>query len=143
MKGNVRITVEAVSTFAGQRDVLRFTGSGAVEPTEYGYHLRYTATNDADGSAMTSDVKLEKAGRRAVVINESAGGGYGLLLDPRTPTATRIEAGGGALTLNVTTQRVSWDLGGRQGTVELAYTLLTGAAPMSALQVSMNLKEER
>ena len=143
MKGNVTVTVETTSVFGGQKDVLRFTGRGTVTPTDYGYQIRYTAANDLDGAVVDSEVKLEREGRRAVVINESGASGYGLLLDPKAVTATRIDGDGGALTLNVTTQNVSWELGRREGTVDLGYTLLMGAAPLSALQVHMELKEER
>ena len=143
MKGNVNVTVETASLFGGQKDLLRFTGRGTVAPTDYGWCIRYTAANDVDGSPVASEVKLEKEHRRAVVITESGGSGYGLLLDPKAATATKIEGDGGALTLNVTTQDVSWELGRRQGTVDLAYTLLMGAAPLSALHLHMELKEER
>ena len=68
---------------------------------------------------------------------------YGLLLDPKAVTATKIESGGGALTLHVTTPNVGWELGGKQGSIDLAYTLLMGAAPMSSLRLHMELKEEK
>lgn len=143
MKGNVTVTVVSESAFAGQRDTLRFTGRGTLEKTDYGYRLCYTAQNDADGSEMTSEIKLEREHRRAVIINESGGSGYGLLLDPKAVTATKIESGGGALTLHVTTPNVGWELGGKQGSIDLAYTLLMGAAPMSSLRLHMELKEEK
>ena len=79
-----------------------------------------------------------------MVINEADSGGYGLLLDPKTPTATRIDGGdGGALTLNVVTQEVAWQLSRRgQGFITLAYTLLIGAQPLSALRVELTLTKE-
>lgn len=143
MKGNVTVAVVSESVFAGQRDELHFTGKGTLEKTGYGYCLQYTAKNDADGSEMTSQVKLERQHHRAVIVNETGDTGYGLLLDPKAVTATKIESGQGALTLNVTTQAVRWDLGGKQGSIELEYTLLMGASPMSGLRLHMDLKEEK
>ena len=89
-------------------------------------------------------MKLETATHRAVVINEADGGGYGLLLDPKTPTATRIDGGdGGSLTLNVVTQEVAWQLSRKgHGFITLAYTLLIGAQPLSVLRVELTLTKE-
>ena len=144
MAERVRIAVQSRSRFGGQEDVLLFRGAGTLEKLPVGWHLRYEAANEADGSAIVSDVKLETATRRAVVINEADSGGYGLLLDPKTPTATRIDGGdGGTLTLNVVTQEVAWQLSRRgQGFITLAYTLLIGAQPLSALRVELTLTKE-
>ena len=144
MAEQVHIAVQSRSRFGGQEDVLTFRGTGTLEKLPEGWHLRYEAANEADGSAIVSDVKLETATRRAVVINEADSGGYGLLLDPKTPTATRIDGGdGGTLTLNVVTQEVAWQLSRRgQGFITLAYTLLIGAQPLSALQVELTLTKE-
>lgn len=141
MNGTVTVKVESTSTFAGMKDVLNFTGTGTLEKTDYGWHLRYTAANDIDGSVVDSDVKLEKATKRAVVINENGQYGYGLLLDPKATTATRIDAGGGSLVLNVMTREVSWDLGKKQGCIVLDYTLLQGVQPMSALHLKLDLQQ--
>lgn len=143
MEGNVTVSVTTESRFGGAPDTLHFSGSGQLERTDYGWHLRYHATNDADGSPVDSDIKIETASSRAVLINESGENGYGLLLDPKAMTATKIEAGGGALTLNVTTKEVTADLGGKEGTIILEYTLLVGMQPMSALRVSIRMKKER
>ena len=144
MAEHVQITVRSTSRFGGQEDQLIFCGTGTLEKLPEGWHLRYEAANEADGSAIVSDVKLETATRRAVVINEADSGGYGLLLDPKTPTATRIDGGdGGTLTLNVVTQEVAWQLSRRgQGFITLAYTLLIGAQPLSALRVELTLTKE-
>ena len=144
MAEQVHIAVQSRSRFGGQEGVLTFRGTGTLEKLPEGWHLRYEAANEADGSAIVSDVKLETATRRAVVINEADSGGYGLLLDPKTPTATRIDGGdGGTLTLNVVTQEVAWQLSRRgQGFITLAYTLLIGAQPLSALQVELTLTKE-
>lgn len=144
MAERVHITVQSRSRFGGQEDVLTFRGTGTLEKLPEGWHLRYEAANEADGSAIISDVKLETATRRAVVINEANSGGYGLLLDPKTPTATRIDGGdGGVLTLNVVTQEVAWQLSRRgRGFITLAYTLLIGAQPLSALRVELTLTKE-
>ena len=144
MAEQVHIAVQSRSRFGGQEDVLTFRGTGTLEKLPEGWHLRYEAANEADGIAIVSDVKLETATRRAVVINEADSGGYGLLLDPETPTATRIDGGdGGALTLNVVTQEVAWQLSRRgRGFITLAYTLLIGAQPLSALQVELTLTKE-
>ena len=141
MNGNVTVKVESASSFAGMKDVLTFTGTGTLEKTDYGYHLRYTAANDIDGSVVDSDVKLEQATHRAVVINENGQYGYGLLLDPKATTATKIEAGGGALVLNVVTREVSWDLGKKQGSIIFDYTFLQGMQPMSALHLRLDLQQ--
>ena len=141
MNGNVTVKVESASSFAGMKDVLNFTGMGTLEKTDDGYHLRYTAANDIDGSVVDSDVKLEQATHRAVVINENGQYGYGLLLDPKATTATKIEAGGGALVLNVVTREVSWDLGKKQGSIIFDYTFLQGMQPMSALHLRLDLQQ--
>lgn len=144
MAEHVQITVRSTSRFGGQEDQLIFCGTGALEKLPEGWHLRYEAANEADGSAIVSDVKLETATRRAVVINEADSGGYGLLLDPKTPTATRIDGGdGGSLTLNVVTQEVAWQLSRQgHGFITLAYTLLIGAQPLSVLRVELTLTKE-
>ena len=144
MAEHVQITVRSTSRFGGQEDQLIFCGTGTLEKLPEGWHLRYEAANEADGSAIVSDVKLEAATRRAVVINEADGGGYGLLLDPKTPTATRIDGGdGGSLTLNVVTQEVAWQLSRQgHGFITLAYTLLIGTQPLSVLRVELTLTKE-
>lgn len=144
MEGQVKVKVESRSLFGGVADILHFEGTGKLEKTEYGWHLRYDAVNREDGkSAIASDIKLEKEMGRAVLINESADGGYGLLLDPKRPTATQIQTGEGALTLNVDTKEVSWNLSGKkQGTIDLQYGLLVGLQPMSVLRVSLKLQVE-
>lgn len=144
MAERVHIAVRSRSRFGGQEDVLTFRGTGTLEKLPEGWHLRYEAANEADGSAIVSDVKLETATRRAVVINEADSGGYGLLLDPKTPTATRIDGGdGGALMLNVATKEVAWQLSRRgQGFITLAYTLLLGVQPLSVLRVELTLTKE-
>lgn len=144
MAEHVRITVRSTSRFGGQEDQLIFCGTGTLEKLPEGWHLRYEAANEADGSAIVSDVKLETATRRAVVINEADSGGYGLLLDPKTPTATRIDGGdGGSLTLNVVTQEVAWQLSRQgHGFITLAYTLLIGTQPLSVLRVELTLTKE-
>ena len=67
-----------------------------------------------------------------------------LLLDPKTPTATRIDGGdGGSLTLNVVTQEVAWQLSRQgHGFITLAYTLLIGTQPLSVLRVELTLTKE-
>lgn len=144
MAEHVQITVRSTSRFGGQEDQLIFRGTGTLEKLLEGWHLRYEAANEADGSAIVSDVKLETATRRAVVINEADSGGYGLLLDPKTPTATRIDGGdGGSLTLNVVTQEVAWQLSRQgHGFITLAYTLLIGTQPLSVLRVELTLTKE-
>ena len=141
MAEHVQITVRSTSRFGGQEDQLIFRGTGTLEKLPEGWHLRYEAANEADGSAIVSDVKLETATHRAVVINEADSGGYGLLLDPKTPTATRID--GGSLTLNVVTQEVAWQLSRQgHGFITLAYTLLIGTQPLSVLRVELTLTKE-
>ena len=144
MAEHAQITVRSTSRFGGQEDQLIFRGTGTLEKLPEGWHLRYEAANEADGSAIVSDVKLETATRRAVVINEADSGGYGLLLDPKTPTATRIDGGdGGSLTLNVVTQEVAWQLSRQgHGFITLAYTLLIGTQPLSVLRVELTLTKE-
>ena len=144
MAEKVRVHARSRSDFAGGVDELTFRGTGTLEKLPEGWHLRYEAANEADGSAIVSDVKLETATHRAVVINEADSGGYGLLLDPKTPTATRIDGGdGGSLTLNVVTQEVAWQLSRQgHGFITLAYTLLIGTQPLSVLRVELTLTKE-
>ena len=140
----VQVLARSHSDFAGGVDELTFRGTGTLYNTDSGYRLRYTAQNELDGSAVASEMRLETQQRRAVVITESKDGGYGLLLDPKTPTATRIDGGdGGTLMLNVATKEVAWQLSRRgQGFITLAYTLLLGVQPLSALQVELTLTKE-
>lgn len=143
MDGNVKVAVTSHSTFGGVADELRFVGTGTVERTDYGWHLRYEAKNAEDDSAVNSDVKIETKYHRAVLINEADSGGYGMLLDPKTPTATQIKADAGSLMLNVVTKEVSYDLGRKKsGTITLEYTLLMGMQPVSALRVHIDLTKE-
>ena len=144
MEGKVLVTARSESVFAGGRDALTFRGVGEIEKTEYGYRLRYTAQNELDGSGVASEVRLETSLRRAVVITESTQGGYGLLLDPKAETVTQLSAGdGGALTLRVQTQEVSWRLPRKgAGTVTLRYTLLLGTQPMSELHLELTLTKK-
>ena len=142
----VQVLACSRSDFAGGVDELTFRGTGTLDKTEYGYQLRYTAQNEADGSGVASEIRLETAQRRAVVISESKDGGYGLLLDLRRTTVTQIAGGdGGALTLHVETKEVSWHLPRRgEGHIILAYTLLLGTQALSALRLELTLtKEER
>ena len=142
----MRVLARSESLFAGGRDELTFRGVGQMEKTEYGHRLRYTAQNEADGSGVASELRLETSLHRAVVITESRDGGYGLLLDPRAETVTQITGGdGGALTLHVETKEVSWHLPRRgEGHITLAYTLLLGTQALSALRLELTLtKEER
>lgn len=104
MEGKVHVLARSGSLFAGGQDELTFRGVGQIGKTEYGHRLRYTAQNELDGSGVASEIRLENARHRAVVITESQDGGYGLLLDPKAETVTQIAGGdGGALTLRVQT----------------------------------------
>ena len=76
-----------------------------------------------------------------MVINENGQYGYGLLLDPKATTATKIEAGGGAVVLNVATREVSWDLGKKQGSIVFDYSFLQGMQPMSVLRLRLDLQQ--
>ena len=140
----MRVLARSESLFAGGRDELTFRGVGQMEKTEYGHRLRYTAQNEADGSGVASEIRLETAQRRAVVISESKDGGYGLLLDPRRTTVTQIAGGdGGALTLHVDTKEVSWHLPRKgEGHIALTYTLLLGTQALSALHLALTLTKE-
>ena len=140
----VQVLARSRSDFAGGVDELTFRGTGTLDKTEDGYQLRYTAQNAADGSGVASEIRLEAAQRRAVVISESKDGGYGLLLDPRRTTVTQIAGGdGGALTLHVDTKEVAWHLPRRgEGHITLTYTLLLGTQALSALCLELTLTKE-
>lgn len=140
----MRVLARSESLFAGGRDELTFRGVGQMEKTEYGHRLRYTTQNEADGSGVASELRLETSLHRAVVITESRDGGYGLLLDPRAETVTQITGGdGGTLTLRVQTHEAGWHLP-RKGTgrITLRYTLFLGTQPMSALRLELTLTKE-
>lgn len=139
MRGNVTVRVESVTVCGDQRDVLRFAGRGVLEAGEDGWRLRYTAA-DAGGNVVASGMRLENGGR-AVIVNES--GGYELLLDPGKETALYIAAEGGRLRLGVRTETAAWELSGPEGNILLGYTLFSDGAPVSALRLSIELKEER
>ena len=132
------------SSFAGGVDELTFRGTGTLESTDYGHRLRYTARNEADGSGVASEIRLETKEHRAVVITESKDGGYGLLLDPKRQTVTQIAGGdGGALALRVDTKEVSWHLPRRgEGYITLTYTLLLGTQALSSLCLHLTLTKE-
>lgn len=85
MAEHVQITVRSTSRFGGQEDQLIFRGTGTLEKLPEGWHLRYEAANEADGSAIVSDVKLETATHRAVVINEADSGATACCWTPRRP----------------------------------------------------------
>ncbi len=140
MEGRVFVSVESTSAFAGEVDTLRFTGYGILDKTDYGCHLRYHATNTADGSPMDSDVKWDAENGRLVVIQESGQSGYGLLLDPKATTATQIAEG---LTLHVQTASVGCHIGDYEGAITMNYTLLAGQQVMSALSVTIKLGEKK
>lgn len=144
MAEKVRVHARSRSDFAGGVDELTFRGTGTLEKTGYGYQLRYTAQNEADGSGVASEIRLETKQRRAVVISESKDGGYGLLLDPQRRTVTQIAGGdGGALTLHVDTREASWHLPRRgEGRITLTYTLLLGTQALSALHLELTLTKE-
>ena len=144
MDGKVHVLARSRSLFAGGQDELTFRGTGHLDKTDYGYQLRYTARNEADGSGVASEIRLETAQRRAVVITESKDGGYGLLLDPARQTVTQIAGGdGGALLLHVDTQEVSWHLPRRgEGHITLRYALLLGTQQMSSLHLELILTKE-
>lgn len=90
MEGTAQIRIASRSVFGGVEDVIRMEGTATVEKTDYGWHLQYEAVNCEDEkSAIRSDVKVETATRRAILVNE--GEGYGLLLDPAAVTATQIK----------------------------------------------------
>ena len=140
----VHVLARSRSNFAGGVDELTFRGTGTLETTDYGHRLRYTAQNEADGSGVASEIRLEIKEHRAVVITESKDGGYGLLLDPKRQTVTQIAGGdGGALTLHVDTKEVSWHLPRRgEGRITLTYTLLLGTQALSALYLELTLTKE-
>lgn len=144
MAETVRIHLRSRSDFAGGVDELTFRGTGTLKKTDYGYQLRYTARNEADGSGVASELRLETKQRRAVIISESKDGGYGLLLDPQRRTVTQISGGdGGALTLHVDTGEVSWHLPRKgEGHITLTYTLLLGTQALSALRLELTLTKE-
>ena len=60
----VQVLARSRSDFAGGVDELTFRGTGTLDKTEYGYQLRYTAQNEADGSGVASEIRLETAQRR-------------------------------------------------------------------------------
>ena len=144
MAERVQVAVKSRSRFGGQEDVLSFRGQGVLTKTAEGWHLRYEAANEVDGSAIVSEIRLETATRRAVVSNEADSGGYGLLLDPQRQTVTQIAGGdGGALTLHVDTKEVSWHLPRKgEGHIALTYTLLLGTQALSALHLALTLTKE-
>lgn len=143
MDGNVKVAVTSRSTFGGMDDVLRFLGGGTVTRTDYGWRVHYQANNTEDGSAIVSEVKIDTKNGRAVLVNEDAAGGYGMLLDPKKPTAMQIPADAGTLTLQVATKKVAFDLGRKKsGSITLVYTLLVGRQPVSALRVHIELTKE-
>ncbi len=138
MKETVTVKVSSTSIIDGQTDVLHFTGSGLLRKTDYGYQLRYHATNDADGSPMDSDVKWDEENKRIVVIQESGANGYGLLLDPKALTVTRIAEG---IDLQVKTTSAVFHIAEHKGYIIMEYRLLTGPELLSKLSVRINLEE--
>ena len=130
MEGKVHVLARSGSLFAGGQDELTFRGVGQIGKTEYGHRLRYTAQNELDGSGVASEIRLENARHRAVVITESQDGGYGLLLDPKAETVTQIAGGDGGAPRKGT------------GRITLRYTLFLGTQPMSELHLELTLTKE-
>jgi hypothetical protein len=142
MEGKIQVRMTSHSTFGGTEDILRFTGHGTAEETEYGWHLIYTVENITGGDTLHSDVKIEREGNRVVLVNGGENG-YGLLLDEKTPTVTQLREGGKALTLNVRTKQVRADLKGKhEGSLLLEYMLLVGMQPVSTLRVLAQFRKE-
>jgi hypothetical protein len=142
MEGKVQVRMTSHSTFGGTEDILRFTGHGTVEATDYGWHLAYTVENTDGGDRMHSDVKVETQSGRVLLLN---GGeeGYGLLLDPHATTEANIKQGGHTLTLSVRTRQARVDLSGKMhGSLLLEYMLLVGMQPISALRVLAEFRKE-
>ena len=134
MEGHVKITLLSRSRYQGGEDVLAFAGNGLLKKEEQGWRLRYTAAAQ-DGSHMASDVRLE--GGTAVLRNIT--GGYTLTLDPRKKTQARIPTEMGALTMEVTTRCLDWQLEEAPGRIIMDYTLTALGQTLSDLHLTVYL----
>ena len=81
----VQVLARSRSDFAGGVDELTFRGTGTLDKTEYGYQLRYTAQNEADGSGVASEIRLEAAQRRAWSSRNPGTGATGCCWTPGAP----------------------------------------------------------
>lgn len=134
MEGHVNVTLLSRSRYDGGEDVLAFAGNGLLKRVEDGWHLRYTASAQ-DGSRMASDIRL--AGETALVRNIT--GDYTLILDPQKTTQARIPTQVGALTMEVTTRCLDWQLEEAPGRIKMEYTLMAMGQTLSDLHLTIYL----
>ena len=137
MEGHVNVTLLSRSRYDGGEDVLAFAGSGLLKRTENGWHLRYTASSQ-DGSHMASDLRLEDGA--ATLRNIT--GDYTMTLDEKKTTQARIPTAMGALTMDVYTRSLTWQLEEAPGRIIMDYTLTALGQTVSDLHLTVYLTYE-
>ncbi len=138
MEGHVKVTIRSVITAQGEREEMRQTGRGLLRHDEDGYHLRYSATDEA---GERSNNALKMTGEGITVHNTSTG--YTLQLNPERATVLRLQAGGSVLEMGIETRRVHWALDGdEQGEIAMDYTMLSGGTPISDVCLRMKIEKE-
>ena len=138
MEGHVTVTLLSRSRYEGGEDVLAFAGNGLLKRTERGWHLRYTASSQ-DGSHMASDLRLEDGA--ATLRNIT--GDYTLTLDPKQKTATRIPTPVAALTMEVNTRQLEWQLEDAPGRIIMDYALTALGQTVSDLHLTVYLTDNK
>ena len=134
MEGHVNITLLSRSRYEGGEDTLAFAGNGLLRREGEGWHLRYTAAAQ-DGSRVATDLRLEDG--KAIVRNIT--GDYTMTLDRETTTKTRIPTEMGALTMDVTTRSLDWQLEEAPGRLIMDYTLTALGQTLSDLHLTVYL----
>ena len=137
MEGHVNVTLLSRSRYDGGEDVLAFAGSGLLKRMENGWHLRYTASSQ-DGSHMASDLRLEDGA--ATLRNIT--GDYTMTLDEKKTTQARIPTAMGALTMDVYTRSLTWQLEEAPGRIIMDYTLTALGQTVSDLHLTVYLTYE-
>ena len=137
MEGHVKVTILSLSRYEGGEDKLAFAGKGLLRREGEGWHLRYTAASP-DGSHLATDLRLENGA--ATLRNIT--GDYTMTLDKENTTKTRVPTQMGALTMDVTTRSLDWQLEEAPGRIIMDYTLTALGQTVSDLHLTVYLTYE-
>ncbi len=139
MEGHVKVAIRSVITAQGEREEMCQTGRGLLRHDEDGYHLRYSATDEA---GQPSNNALKMTGEGITVHNTSIG--YTLQLNPECPTILRMRSGGAVLEMGIETRHIHWALeGDKPGEIAMDYTMLHGGAPISDVCLRITIEKDK
>ena len=137
MEGHVNVTILSLSRYEGGEDRLAFAGKGLLRRQGEGWHLRYTAASP-DGSHLATDLRLENG----VAALRNITGDYTMTLDKEATTQARIPTAMGALTMDVHTRSLDWQLEDAPGRIIMDYTLTALGQTVSDLHLTVYLTYE-